>query len=194
MATPAPQSVCHCLLSTAINLPLCDCQEAIALALAVELLTTAKKQKDPDLLTYWQAMSADDAAEFISALIDKIDSLLCEDTFKIVLKEDATGQIVPCTWVLCCKRHALPRLIKKYKARLCLQGDLQIDTEEASAPVIAWATIRILLILALLLDWETTCIDFTNAFIQALLKEPVYMEFPPGSHLIPSLRNRLPPG
>ena len=51
---------------------------------------------------------------------------------------------------------------------------------ETFAPVVEWSTVRLLFSLSLTHDWITASINFTNAFTQAVLPEPIYLELPPG--------------
>ena len=39
-----------------------------------------------------------------------------------------------------------------------------VDVFEKCAPVVAWITVRILLILSMILNLETQQVDYTNAF------------------------------
>ena len=48
------------------------------------------------------------------------------------------------------------------------------------APVAAWITVRIFLILTMLLGWVTISIDFANAFVQSYLPEPIWIHVPRG--------------
>jgi hypothetical protein len=68
--------------------------------------------------------------------------------------------------------------ISKYKARFCVRGDLQETVQETFAPVVAWSTVRLFLILSLTLCWKTCTIDFSSAFVQALLSDPVWIHLP----------------
>ena len=90
--------------------------------------------------------------------------------------------IIPVTWAFRIKHFPLG-LIRKYKARLCIQEDLQQDDTELYldvfyAPVVAWATVHLLLILSLLLDLATLQIDYTLAFVQAPIDTTVYIQLP----------------
>ena len=74
-------------------------------------------------------------------------------------------------------------LVRKLKARFCVRGDMQIegvDFFDTFAPVVQWATVRILLILSITLKLETMQVDYVSAFCQALIKEDVYVEIPRG--------------
>jgi len=88
-------------------------------------------------------------------------------------------QIIPCTWVFRIKRSPDGKIIKQ-KGRICVRGDLMTVDAESYAPVVAWSTIRFFLCLAMKLNWKTVSVDWANAFIQAPLKEPMYMQTPRG--------------
>lgn len=73
--------------------------------------------------------------------------------------------------------------IDRYKARLCAKGFTQqagIDYNETFAPVLRYQTLRILLVISALRDYEIDQLDVTTAFLNATLKEEVYMEQPQG--------------
>ena len=72
---------------------------------------------------------------------------------------------------------------QKFKARLVVGGHKQtfgIDYEETFAPVVKYQSIRILLALATVNNWEVHQMDFVTAFLNASLDEEIYMEQPPG--------------
>jgi hypothetical protein len=46
--------------------------------------------------------------------------------------------------------------------------------------VCAWTTVRTFLILCFTIEWTTCSIDFVNAFVQAPLKDPVWIHVPRG--------------
>ena len=89
-------------------------------------------------------------------------------------------QVVPGTWAFKAKRRP-DGSFRKFKARFCCRGDLQKvkaggESLNTYAPVVSWITVRLMLIFALILNLKTRQIDFSNAFAQADLAEPVYME------------------
>ncbi len=69
----------------------------------------------------------------------------------------------------------------KYKARLCVDGSQQEygrDYWEVYTPVTSWSTIRLLL--STVLNLKTHQVDYTQAFPQAPLEDPVFMRMPQG--------------
>ena len=137
---------------------------------------------DPDTLTWEQAMRDYPHVEHWQAAADsEIQSLEEKGTWTEVPKSDAQSKILPGTWVFRRKRSP-DGTIKKYKARYCVRGDLQEGEFETYAPVAAWSTIRLLLILALNLNWYACTTDFASAFVQATLKTPVWIHLPRGFH------------
>ena len=92
-------------------------------------------------------------------------------------------------------------LIKKFKARFCARGDMQIggvDSFETYAPVVQWTTVRLMLNLEVLLDLKSkqSDVNVTAAFLHADLEEGenVYVDMPLGfrkeGHVL-SLRKTL---
>ena len=134
---------------------------------------------DPDSFTFDEAMRSDYKEEFIAAADKEIRELEGHDTWKEVPVDSANGPIIPSTWVFTIKRRP-DGSIKKFKARLCLRGDLQKGEFESYAPVTAFSSIRIFLIVALMFGWATCVVDVANAFVQAKLEVDVWMHLPRG--------------
>jgi Reverse transcriptase (RNA-dependent DNA polymerase) len=91
---------------------------------------------------------------------------------------------LPSTWVLPAKRYPDGRL-RKHKARFCLRGDRQVegvDFTDKYSPVVSWSTVRMLMTLGLSQGLYSRQVDFSNAFVQALLgdDEHIYVEPPKG--------------
>ena len=100
-------------------------------------------------------------------------------TWDEVPVSEAQGRIIPGTWTF--KRKRTPDgTIFRHKARYCLRGDLMEKTEDTFAPVVAFATVRLFTVLVLTLGWESTTIDYTNAFTQAPLHSPCWIRLPLG--------------
>ena len=138
-----------------------------------------KSQSNADIFTYDQAMASEHRSKWIEAAkkeIDSLDKLGCWDEVPV---HQATSKIIPGTWVLRIKR-APDGSFKKFKARYCIRGDLQEGVSETFAPVSQFSSVRLFLAWSLMLGWDTSSIDFSNAFIQADLDEPVYIYLPRG--------------
>jgi hypothetical protein len=76
------------------------------------------------------------------------------------------------------RQKRLPNgVLLKYKARLCVNGKERSfgrDYRETYALVESWGTIRMMLILASLLNLRTCQVDYTQAIPQAHLDNPVF--------------------
>ena len=143
----------------------------------------SKKKRDPDTPNYFDAMSGENAEGYWAAMRQEIIDLEKRKTWSIVPRTKAGDeQVVPGTWAFRAKRRP-DGAFRKFKARFCCRGDLQKVKEgegslDTYAPVVSWITVRLMLIFALILNLKTRQIDFSNAFAQADLTEPVYMELP----------------
>jgi hypothetical protein len=134
---------------------------------------------DPDTLRYDEALRDPDCEEWKVSMHKEISSLIKQGTWEIVPKSTADSKILPGTWTLRRKRNP-DGTIKSLKARWCVRGDLQESVPETFAPVVAWATVRLLLYFTLFFGLHTRCIDFSNAFVQAPLDTPIYVHLPRG--------------
>ena len=143
---------------------------------------TASKAKDPDAPNLWQAMSSDEHEEWMTAMRAEIKSLQARKTWKIVERIVAGKEhVIPGTWSF--KKKRLPDgTFRKYKARWCKRGDIERKKAGPSldtySPVVSWSTVRMMLLLGLMCGLKTKQLDYTNAFAQADLPEPAYMELP----------------
>jgi hypothetical protein len=136
---------------------------------------------DPDTLSYDQAMAdAPFVDEWKMAAMKEIQTLTEKGTWVEVDISEVKGDLLPGIWVFRRKRNLADGAIKKYKARYCVRGDMQTDIPETFAPVINWSSTRLLLVIALSLNWHTSSIDFTSAFVQATLDKPVWIRLPRG--------------
>jgi hypothetical protein len=144
------------------------------------------KTPDPDSPNFRDAMSGQHRVEFQKAMEVEIAQLVDKKTWHAILRSNVPPghKIIPLTWVFRIKR--LPNGdLSKYKARICVRGDLQEDDRETYAPVVKWPTIRTVLAFAVKHQLKTRQVDFVNAFVQAAMPpgEDVYVGMPPGIHL-----------
>ena len=88
---------------------------------------------------------------------------------------------VGCKWVFSIK-HKANGSIERYKTRLIVKGYTQthgIDYQKTFFPIAKLNTVRVLLSLAVNLDWPLHQFDMENAFLHKNLEEEVYMDIPP---------------
>ena len=135
---------------------------------------------DPDILMYEQAMNdKDHVNKWLHAMQIKISQLESLNCWEEVDINSAKSKIIPGTWVFKVKRSPDGE-IKKYKARYCCRGDLQDDKFETFAPIVSWTSVHLFLVLTTVLNWTTCSCNFTNAFVQATLPEPIWIHLPRG--------------
>jgi hypothetical protein len=143
------------------------------------LLVSAGKKEHPDIFSYEEAMNGEHRLEWIEAAKKEIESLEKFGCWKEIPTSKATTKVLPGTWVFRVKR-APDGSFKKFKARYCIRGDLQEGDFETYAPVVSFSSVRLFLAWSIMLGWHTCTIDFSNAFIQADLKEPTFIHLPRG--------------
>ena len=129
----------------------------------------AKANSDPDTHTWEQAMAFPHKMEFLAATDNEINAPVEKGTWKEDHKSNSATKILPSQWVFKIK-HTPDRQIKKFKAQICLRGDPQEDSGQSNhSPLASWSTVRLFLTKLHQLQWVTTGIDFSNAFIQSYL-------------------------
>ncbi|MFL5692379.1 MAG: reverse transcriptase domain-containing protein [Ktedonobacteraceae bacterium] len=119
-------------------------------------------------------------AEFTEATKKEWDNLCAMKIIQIAKRNEAKSKPLPLTWVFKYKYNKHGFLIK-FKARICVRGDLQPPSEkETYAATLAAKSFRILMALAARWDLELKQLDAVNAFPNSLLDEEVYIELPDG--------------
>ena len=112
--------------------------------------------------------------------MEQLESLNPWDVVSRKEADERGIKVLPSTWAF--KRKRYPNgSVRKLKARFCIRGDRQeegIDYFETYAPVVSWSTVRLLLVLSVTLGLATKQVDYTLAFVQAGIKEEVYVEMP----------------
>jgi hypothetical protein len=96
---------------------------------------------DPDTLSYDKAMSdSTNLDKWMVAAAAEIASLEKNETWTETETANAKSHILPGTWVF--KRKSTPGgEISKYKARYCVQGNLEEGEPETFAPVVSWSSV-----------------------------------------------------
>lgn len=137
--------------------------------------------KLPEPYTFRQAVMAPDSYEWKSAMELEYDSLIRNDTWKVVSRP-IDRKVLTSRWVF--KRKLGPDgSIRKYKGRLVACGCHQIhgeDFTETFASVVRSGSYRVLFALAATFGWTIHQMDVVTAFLNGILKETVYLEPPQG--------------
>uniref|UniRef100_A0A2N9HXJ7 Integrase catalytic domain-containing protein n=1 Tax=Fagus sylvatica TaxID=28930 RepID=A0A2N9HXJ7_FAGSY len=119
--------------------------------------------------------------QWCDAMHEEFQALQKQGTWSLV-PPPSTKNIVGCKWVYKLKYNS-DGTIARYKARLVAKGFHQhygIDFDETFSPVVKPPTIRLVLSLAVSLNWPLRQLDVKNAFLHGTLKEEVYMTQPQG--------------
>jgi hypothetical protein len=128
-------------------------------------------------------MASEDAAGFRTAMDKEIKELALKHAWDLVpaiTAEQADKRVLGTTWAFKRKRYP-DGTLKKLKSRICCRGDQQVigvDVFDTYAPVVSWAVVRLVLSIAVALNWSTAQVDYANAFVQAKLDEPIYITCP----------------
>jgi hypothetical protein len=120
-------------------------------------------------------------SQWCIAMNEEFQALHKQHTWSLVLTPPDKN-IVGCKWVYKLKYNSDGTIVR-YKARLVAKGFHQqygVDFDETFSPVIKPPTVRLILSLAVSLNWPLRQLDVKNAFLHGTLKEEVYMTQPQG--------------
>jgi hypothetical protein len=148
-------------------------------------LMAFKATSDPDTMYLHEAMKEPDKKEFLVAMQKEVTDQAKNSNFTIThwsqVPKKAT--ILPTVWQMKQKRNIRTRQVKKYKARLNIDGSHMkkgIHYDKTYAPVIKWNSLRLILTLSALHNWHTSKLDYALAYTQALVEKELYMQIPKG--------------
>lgn len=145
----------------------------------VDIACSAIFNEEPQ--TFDEAMTRDDAKQWQQAMKEEIESLKSNNTWTLQpLPENRRS--IDCKWVYKIKR-GIDGSVERYKARLCAKGFTQkkgIDYTETFSPVVRYDSVRFLLSLATVNDWEIHQFDVKTAFLHGDLDEDLFMKQPEG--------------
>ena len=151
------------------------------------LLMLMKATNNPDILTFSQAMRAEDRERFREAMLKEVRDHEKRGHWKIVprsqVRELGGTKVLPAVWAMARRREILSKMIEKWKSRLNLGGHRMIegiDFDLTWSPVAAWPTIRVFLVMFLLNGWVTAQLDLVLAYPHAKVDRPTFMEIPRG--------------
>src|SRR5712671_2294668 len=129
-----------------------------------------------DLASYAKAIKSVDAKQWNYACQYEIDTLHKNDTWELT-KLPPGRKSIKSKWVFKLKADG------HYRVRLVAKGFMQIpgiDYNETFSPIAHFESLRLLLALAALEDWEIHQMDVKSAFLNGVLNEEIYMEQPQG--------------
>ena len=151
---------------------------------------------DPDTMYLNEAMAQPDRDKFIEAMRSELLDHIQRKHWKVVpIKSVPKGKkCLPMVWSMKRKRNPIGEIIK-WKARLCAGGHKSIefiDYWDTYSPVVAWQTVRLMFILAVINNWHIKSVDFILAYPQAEVKTDIYMTPPkvPKGFEIPDIPNQ----
>jgi hypothetical protein len=151
-------------------------------------LLAHKAVSDPDTLYFHEAMREKDRDKFLEGMSKELADQFDNGNFTVIPKSEVPKDeiILPAVWQLKRKRDAKTGTVKKYKARLNIDGSRMrqgIHYNETYSPVASWNSVRMLLTLTAVHGWHTKQIDFVQAFAQAPVEKTLYMKVPAGVEL-----------
>ena len=161
------------------------CMETIIDEPMNEDIMALKATADPDTMYLHEALKEKDKDKFLDAMEKEVRDQLNNGNFTIMHKDDVPSDktILPAVWQMKRKRDIRSREIKKYKARLNIDGSRMkkgVHYDQTYAPVASWNSIRILLAMVAMKGWYTKQIDYVLAFPQAPVEKEIYMRVPKG--------------
>jgi len=86
---------------------------------------------------------------------------------------------LPLLWVFTYKFDT-DGYLTKFKARICVRGDLQYGHQDTYAATLAYRTFRALMALAAAFDLEIVQLDAINAFLNSTIDEEILVKYPEG--------------
>ncbi len=131
--------------------------------------------------TFAQALRHPLKDEFLQATRIEIGKLEAREVFTLDKAENAgNAQILPLRWVFTYKFDE-GGYLEKAKARICVRGDLERDMASNNYAATASAkTFRAVMAFVAAFNMDTDQKDAVNAFLNAILHQPVYTKTPDG--------------
>ena len=178
-----------------------DTKEVLDPESAFHPFALASKMESEDYPSFREIMrmDAEEQDRWFDSMDEEIQALFKSGACEFMDREEVLKQkkeIVKSTWAFRKKRKPSGE-VTRYKSRMCIRGDLQRNADtygpnQTFAPTVDWITVRLLFTLGLVEDWKTASIDFKNAFTQASLPEPIFLELPPGyKEANPTLKDKV---
>ena len=133
----------------------------------------------PEQTTLRKAQASPEWPSWQRAWKNEMDGQLARQVWEVVPRPK--GKTVLGTKNICKRKIGKDERIEKYKCRLVPQGFRQIKDihyDESSSPTPSHASIRMVLSIAAVKDWELRQLDVDLAYLEASVKEKLYIELP----------------
>jgi hypothetical protein len=142
-------------------------------------LNATQSEAEPNTLR--EALKRPDGDKYLEAAYEEIQAHLENRTWEL-MRLPHGKRAIGSRWVFKIKRDATGA-IERYKGRVVAKGFAQrpgVDYTETFAPTARFASLRTVIALAALEDWELESIDISTAFLNGEIDAEVYMKQPEG--------------
>lgn len=138
-----------------------------------------REQLPTEPKTWRQMLTSPYRDEWIAAASIEAKDLEKRGTFELKKKDEISQTPLPLTWVFKYKFDT-DGYLTKFKARICVRGDLQATEQETYAATLAARTFRALMAISAAFDLEIRQYDAVNAFVNSDLDEEIHCYCPDG--------------
>lgn len=131
--------------------------------------------------TYGEAMRTREAAEWQRAAQDEFDAIVRNKTWVICVLPKGQ-RAIPTRWVFK-RKYDETGAVVRYKGRVVVQDcgyNIYYWEGNTFSPVAKISSIRVLLALVAIMDWELYSMDVVNAYLQSPVDGEIYVKLPPG--------------
>ena len=165
---------------------LINSSEVAAFLYAASVISTSDQGDIPIPRGYRAAVTGPWKDLWIEAIDRELAGLIALHTWDLVpvASMPRGANLMHCHYILTVKRLR-DGSVDKFKARLVADGNTQkygVDFDRIFSTVVKTSTIRLVLVVAAARDYNLSQIDIRQAYLQAELKEDLYMRTPPGVH------------
>ena len=144
-----------------------------------ELANSASSISEPK--SFAAALKTDQASQWRDAATLEFNILVGNDTWEIV-KLPPGAKVIDSGWVFKVKMNS-DGSVEHFKGRIVAKGYPQrpgIDFTDTFAHTLHPATLRFIIAMVTIEDWELRSVDITSAFTNGVLEEEIYMRQPEG--------------
>ena len=144
------------------------------------------KTYDPNSLiepkTYKEIYTLQDSEEWLDAVQEELENMENLNVFTPIESIPQGSNIISSKWVFKYKKDDQGNITKR-KARLVARGFSQIygvDYDETFSPTLKQDSLRLFTAISVILNFKIIQIDINSAYLNAPLKETIYMKAPEG--------------